>query len=151
MINKTLICLGLGLTLPLAVQAEVKANPQAAISALSQSVSSADDAIRFGQAQGAINALASSVAQAEVSIALADAGETIYAASDEQILAELDYLLGSQPADEANALIVAVVSERPLLASAVQDMALQAGMDEAMVASSIVTGLGDAPATAAGQ
>ena len=161
MIHKTLICLGLGLALPLAAHAGVtqpdvrqigiKTDPQAALSALAHSVSSAEQAISDSRAHAAINALAASLAEAEMSIVLVDASETIYAASDEQILVELDYLLDKQPGTEANELIMAVVSERPLLAAAVQDIAVQSGMDEAMVAASIMSGLGDAPATASGQ
>lgn len=118
---------------------------------LSITLADTGDAIRFGQGQDAINLLAASIAGAEVTIALADASETINGVSDLQMLAELDTVLDGNDADGASELIMAVVAERPLLASAVQDMAVGAGYDEAMVASSVLGGFGDMPATAAGQ
>lgn len=135
------------------VQAQAAVNMLAASIAgaeLSIALADAGDAIRFGQGQEAINMLAASVASAEVSIALASASETINGVSDMQMLAELDQVLDGKDADTANDLIMAVVAERPMLAAAVQDMAVGAGYDEAMVASSVFAGLGDLPATAAG-
>lgn len=118
---------------------------------LSITLADANEAIRFGQGQDAINMLAASIAGAEVSIALAGANETINGVSDMQMLAELDTVLDGQDANSASDLIMAVVGERPMLAAAVQDMAIDAGYNEAMVASSVFGGLGDLPATAAGQ
>ncbi|MGH1373232.1 MAG: hypothetical protein ACRBBW_14420 [Cellvibrionaceae bacterium] len=118
---------------------------------LSIALADANDAIRFGQGQDAVNMLAASIAGAEVSIALASANETINGVSDMQMLAELDTVLDGKDADSASDLIMAVVAERPMLAAAVQDMAVGAGYNEAMVASSVFGGLGDLPATAAGQ
>lgn len=117
---------------------------------MSIALAHANDAIRFGQGQDAINALTSEIAHAEVSIALANASELIDSVPDEQMLNELDATLRAQP-DSADAMIAAVVSERPLLAEAVQGRALDAGLDPAMVAFSVVDGLGMAPATAAGK
>ena len=97
-----------------------------------------------------MNMLAASISGAEVSIALASANEVIEGVSDMQMLAELDSVLDGKDADSASDLIMAVVSERPMLAAAVQDMAVGAGYNEAMVASSVFGGLGDLPATAAG-
>ena len=133
---------------------------QEAIDYLSASVAEAEltialadagDAIRYGQGREAANALAYSIANAEVSIALVNATETIRGVSDNQMLAELDSLLDGENPESADQLISAVIGERPLLASAVQDMAIGAGYDQAMVASSIMSGLGDAAATAAGK
>ncbi len=118
---------------------------------LSIALADANDAIRFGQGQEAVNMLAASIAGAEVSIALASANESIQGVSDMQMLAELDTVLDGKDADSASELIMAVVSERPMLAAAVQDMAIGAGYNEAMVASSVFGGLGDLPATAAGK
>ncbi len=118
---------------------------------LSIALADANDAIRFGQGQEAVNMLAASIAGAEVSIALASANESIQGVSDMQMLAELDTVLDGKDADGAADLIMAVVSERPMLAAAVQDMAIGAGYNEAMVASSVFGGLGDLPATAAGK
>ena len=67
------------------------------------------------------------------------------------MLSELDTVLDKVDQFEANELIMAVVSERPVLAAAVQDMALEAGYSEAMVATAVVEGLGSAEATAAGK
>lgn len=118
---------------------------------LSIALADANDAIRFGQGQEAVNMLAASIAGAEVSIALASANETIQGVSDFQMLAELDTVLDGKNDETASELIMAVVAERPMLAAAVQDMAIGAGYNEAMVASSVFGGLGDLPATAAGQ
>jgi len=117
---------------------------------LSITLADANEAIRFGQGQDAMNMLTASISGAEVSIALASANEVIEGVSDMQMLAELDTVLDGKDADSASDLIMAVVSERPMLAAAVQDMAVGAGYNEAMVASSVFGGLGDLPATAAG-
>ncbi len=118
---------------------------------LSIALADANEAIRFGEGQEAVNMLAASIAGAEVSIALASANDTINGVTDLQMLAELDSVLDGKDDDSASDLIMAVVSERPMLAAAVQDMAVGAGYNEAMVASSVFGGLGDLPATAAGQ
>ena len=118
---------------------------------LTLAVASATDAIREVRGQEAINMLAASVANAEISISLADAGELIDSISDSQMLAELDDSLINANVGDANDLIMAVVSERPMLASAVQNMALDAGYNEGLVASAVIGGLGGAEATAAGK
>lgn len=118
---------------------------------LSISVASANDAIREVRGQEAVNMLVASVANAELTLALADAAMTVAAVSDETMLSELDGVLGNVDTDEANDLIMAVVAERPMLAAAVQDIALTAGYNEAMVATAVVSGLGSAAATAAGK
>jgi|GEM_PF-1975102 len=136
------------------VQAQEAINMLAASIAeadLSITLASANDAIRQVQGQEAINSLLASVANAEVSLALVDASMAVASVSDETMLQELDSVLDDVGSDEANALIMAVVSERPMLAAAVQDMALSAGYNEAMVATAVVSGLGSAAATAAGR
>lgn len=151
MIKQSCITISFCLAIPFAsAHADSKLDSQAAIDSLSQSIVFAEQAITEVRGQEAINLLTASVANAEVTIALANATETINAVSDDQMLAELDTLLDGSDADTANGLIMAVVAERPVLASAIQDMAITAGYDEAMVASSVVNGLGDAAATAAG-
>lgn len=118
---------------------------------LSISLASANDAIRQVRGQEAVNMLMASVANAEVTFALTDAAMALASVSDETMLSELDGILSNVDAEEANNLIMAVVSERPMLAAAVQGMALDAGYNEAMVASAVVSGLGSAAATAAGK
>lgn len=152
MIKKSLITLGLCMALPIgSAYADSKLSSEEAIMSLQQSIAFAEQAILDANGQQAVNVLAASIANAEVTIALANATETINGVSDNQMLAELDGLLDGSDADTADSLIVAVVSERPVLASAIQDMALAAGYDQAMVANSVVAGLGDAAATAAGK
>ena len=118
---------------------------------LSLSIASATDAIQQVKGQEALNMLMASVANAEIIFALTDASMTLASVSDETMLSELNGVLASVDTDEANDLIMAVVSERPMLAAAVQGMALDAGYNEAMVASAVVSGLGSAAATAAGE
>jgi hypothetical protein len=115
------------------------------------SIAYADDSIRAVRGQEALNSLTASVADAELTIAVADSIEAINAVSDSQMLAELDDVLQNTPDAAANDLIVAVVSERPVLASAIQDMATDAGFSEALVATAIMGGLSNAEATAAGK
>lgn len=114
-------------------------------------LASADEAIKQVRGQEAINQLMASVADAEIGISLAQANEVIQGVSDMQMLAELDSSLLGSSAEQANDLIMAVVSERPMLASMVEGMATGAGLDDALVASAVFSGLASAPATAAGQ
>jgi len=114
-------------------------------------LASADEAINQVRGQEALNQLMASIADAEIGISLAQANEVIQGVSDMQMLAELDSSLKGSDADQANELIMAVVSERPMLASLVEGMATGSGLDEALVASAVFSGLASAPATAAGQ
>ncbi len=114
------------------------------------SLVNATEAIVAVERQEAINTLMASIAGAEVSIALADANELVNSVSDTTMLAELNQLLDSQ-AGNPEELIMATVSERPMLASAVQAMALSSGLNGDMVASAIVGGLGATEATASGK
>ena len=118
---------------------------------LTLSVAYAEDSLRQVQGQEAMNSLLASVANAELSISVADSIDAIDAVSDDQMLAELDAILPGASADTANDMIVAVVSERPMLASAIQESATALGLNDAMVASAIINGLGSTEATAAGQ
>lgn len=111
----------------------------------------AEDSIRTVRGQEALNALTASVADAELTIAVADSIAAINGISDSRMLAELDTILQRAPDAEANDLIMAVVSERPVLASAIQDIATDAGFNEALVATAIMGGLSSAEATAAGK
>ncbi len=159
-IKHSLLTCGLCLALPFAsAQAASQADADHAINQLKGSLASAEltlslveaeEAIRAGQAQTAINHLTASLASAEVVMSMADATEAVRHVGDEQLLNELDALLQGQDMGQAAGLMAAVVAERPELASDVQTLGLDAGYDEAMVATSIFTGLGDAPATAAG-
>lgn len=117
---------------------------------LTLSLVAAEEAIRGGQAQTAINHLTASLASAGVVMSMAEASEAVRQVGDQQLLNELDVLLKGQDMEQAAGLMAAVVAERPELAAHVQTLGLDAGYDEAMVATSIFTGLGDAPATAAG-
>ncbi len=150
--------LSLCLSLPLASQADSDA--QAAIdhlrgsvanAELSLSIIEADTALREIRGQEALSQLAASVASAELAITLADASEAIGHVSDRQMLAELDTLMTTEPRAERAKLIMAVVKERPMMAAAVQESALEAGFTETQVASIVFGGLSDLPATAAGQ
>jgi len=114
-------------------------------------LASADEAIKQVRGQEALNQLMASVADAEIGISLAQANEVIQGVSDMQMLAELDSSLQGSGADQANELIMAVVSERPMLAAMVEGMATGAGLDDALVASAVFSGLASAPATAAGE
>lgn len=118
---------------------------------LTQVLASADEAIKQVRGQEAINQLMASVADAEIGISLAEANEVISGVSDMQMLAELDSSLQGSGAEQANELIMAVVSERPMLAAMVEGMATGAGLDDALVATAVFSGLASAPATAAGQ
>ncbi|WP_439135870.1 hypothetical protein [Pseudomaricurvus sp.] len=160
-VKSSLFALSICFALPLtSAQAETRSDAQQALNALSGSVASAElalsvaganQAIREVQTQDAINQLSASVAQADLSIALANANETIKATDNGQMLNELDALLNGMDDHQVSELISAVVSERPGLAADVQTLALNAGFQEDMVASSIISGISDAPATAAGQ
>jgi len=156
--KKLLMTAALGLALPMAAShAATNNSAQDAINELSSSIAAAElsislaeanVAIMDGQSMEAVQMLTASLASAEMSISLAGAYDTLSTVSDATMLAELNSVLGREDAD---ALIMATVAERPMLASAVQGMALEAGMNEAMVANAIIGGLGSAEATAAGQ
>lgn len=118
---------------------------------LSIAVATAEQVIRDGQAQEAINMLTASVANAELSIALADANQLIDSVSDEQMLAELDMLMRNDGDTASMDMVMAVVSERPELAANVIDVAVAAGQKEELVTASVLSVLGDLPATAAGK
>jgi len=118
---------------------------------VSISLANAYDAIALGERHEAMNMLTASIASAEMSIALANGNETLSGVSDETMLSELSGLLADTQTQNADQLILATVSERPVLASTVQAMALESGLGEAMVASAIIGGLSAAEATAAGQ
>ena len=181
--KKSLFTAGLLAVVTSSAMAATKMDGEAALGALNQSVSFAEDTIRLaqgqeavnrltasvaqaelslalvdaeevirqGQAQEAINMLTASIANAEVSIALADATQLIDSVSDSQMLAELDLLLNQDQGADASDMIMAVVSERPALASAVMNVAVGAGQEEALVAATILSVLDDLPATAAGK
>jgi len=118
---------------------------------ISISLANAYDAIALGERHEAMNMLTASIASAEMSIALANGNETLSGVSDETMLSELSGLLADSQTQNADQLILATVSERPVLASTVQAMALESGFNEAMVASAIIGGLSAAETTAAGQ
>ncbi|UTA47386.1 hypothetical protein L1F30_14630 [Simiduia sp. 21SJ11W-1] len=118
---------------------------------LTIALAEADFAIRDVTRQEAVNQLAAAVVGAEFAIASVEAQVAINSVSDDQLLNELDATLAGATADDANDMIRAVVSERPMLAAAVQDRALAQGLDEAMVANALTAGFGEAAATAAGE
>ncbi len=111
----------------------------------------ADFAIRDVSRQEAFNQLAAAIVSAEFAIASTEAQVAINAVSDDQLLNELESTLASADAEHANDMIRAVVSERPMLAAAVQDRALSVGLDEVMVAHALTAGFSEAAATAAGK
>ncbi len=113
-------------------------------------VDNANQVIQDIETQAAFDELAASVANAELTLALADASEAINAIPDAVMLADLDQALQSHP-EQANDMIMSVISERPLLASAVESVSAEAGVDGALVATAIANGLGAAQATAAGK
>ncbi len=114
------------------------------------SVDNANQVLQTIQTQEAFGALAASVANAELTLAMADASDAIRIVPDAVMLAELDQVLQANPEQSAD-MIMSVISERPMLASAVESLSTNAGIDGALVASAIATGLGSAQATAAGQ
>ncbi len=152
----TLLTLCLAATLG---HAETYQNGTAAINELNAAVASAElvlsvdnanQALQQVRTQEAFSALTASVANAQLTIAMADASDAIRAVPDAVILAELDQVLQSNPDQSAN-MIMSVISERPMLAAAVETLSTDAGVDGALVASAIASGLGSAQATAAGQ
>ena len=118
---------------------------------LTIAIAEANFAIRDVSTQEAFNQLAASVAQADLTIASVEAQVAINAVDDDQLLNELEATLANANNDVASDMILAVVSERPMLASAVQDRALAIGMDEQLVANALTAGFGEAAATAAGK
>lgn len=160
-VKSSLLALSVCFALPLtSAQADTRSDAQQVLNTLNGSVASAElalsvaganDAIREVKAQTAINQLSASVAQADLAIALANANDSIKGIEDSQMLAELNGLLNGMDDQQVSELISAVVSERPVLASDVQTLALNAGFHEDMVATSIISGISEAPATAAGQ
>lgn len=159
-VKSSLIAMGIALALPLtAAHADTRSDAQDVLNALNGSVASAElalsvaganEAIRDVQVQQAINQLSASVAQADLTIALVSAQDSINGIEDSQMLAEMSDLLKGTDSEGMSELISAVVSERPILAADVQTLALNAGMQEDMVASSIISGMSNAQATAAG-
>lgn len=118
---------------------------------LTIALASASEAIRDVQGQEAVNMLAASVANADLNIAFVEAQVAINQVGDDQLLNELSETLANADDTRANDMIMAVVSERPMLAAAVQDRALGAGINEALVANALTAGFGEAAATAAGK
>lgn len=118
---------------------------------LTIALAEADFAIRDVSRQEAFNQLAAAIANAELSIASVEAQVAINTVSDDQLLNELEATLANADATHADNMIRAVVSERPMLAAAVQDRALSAGIDEVMVANALTAGFSEAAATAAGK
>lgn len=160
-VKSSLLAMGIALALPLtAAHADTRSDAQQVLNTLHGSVASAElalsvaganQAIREVQAEQAINQLSASVAQADLTIALVNAHDSISGVSDAQMLAELNGLLNNNAGENQPELISAVVSARPTLAADVQTLALNAGLQEEMVASSIIKGMSQAPATAAGE
>lgn len=126
-------------------------NGSIASAELALSVAGANEAIQAVQTQQAFNQLSASVAQADLTIALVNAHDSINTVGDAQMLDEMGGLLNGMDTENVSELITAVVSERPALAADVQTLALNAGLQEDMVANSIISGMSNAPATAAGQ
>ena len=158
--TKTIIATTLALLLPVTAQAETKRDAEPALSALEASLANADRTLALVQAQEALNrvyaqeaisALNTTLARAEVTLALVEASDILNTVNDTTLLAELQGLLDGNAGDRVAGLITAVVSERPGLAPEIQDMALTAGYGDTLVAAAIISGLGTAPATAAGQ
>lgn len=114
------------------------------------SVSNANDVLRDVQTQQALGALTASVASAELTLAMVDASDTIHDIPDSVMLAELDQSLQANP-EQSSDMIMSVISERPMLAAAVETLSMDAGVDSNLIAAAIASGLSSAQATAAGQ
>lgn len=147
-------------SLTYADEAILAVSSQEAINLLTASIAEADLTIALAEAdfairdvtrQEAFNQLAAAVVGAEFAIAAVEAQVAINSVSDDQLLNELDTSLANADAAHANDMIRAVVSERPMLAAAVQDRALAIGLDEVMVANALTAGFSEAAATAAGE
>lgn len=147
-------------SLAFAEQSIQEVRGQEAINLLTASIAEADLTIAVAEADfvlrdieqtQAFGALAASVANADLVIASVELQQAIASVSDDQLISELEASLASADEIEASDMILAVVSERPMLAAAVQDKALAAGLNEAMVANALTAGFGQAAATAAGK
>ncbi len=157
----TLLALAIGLTLPLFASAStLKHDAQPALNALNDSLASAELTIALAdanqalghiQAQEIMGDLSAGVAAAEISIALATVNEFIQGVDDQQLIHDLQSTLQAGSDSSHLDLIASVVAERPTLAAAVQELAIDMGYDEALVAAAVVSGLSEAPVTAAGQ
>ena len=133
---------------------------QEAINMLTASIAEADLTIAIAEAnfairdvttQEAFNQLAAAVVEADLTIAAVEVQVAINSVTDDQLLNELEATLDGADSDLATDMILAVVSERPMLASAIHDRAMSAGLDEALVANALTAGFSEAAATAAGK